>query len=195
MRILYTLVLFCALNSFSQEKLYIEIADGTKLKINSAKIDDDHKKIIYKVVGEAKETKARYEDIKTVAYADYIFRIFKIGKDYEGFFIMSESPTKILGFRNFTAVANRGGGFESSFEHIDVAILDKEGNLLERFDLRESKNKKNIETRKKTFEAVQTHFADCPKLLESIGKYYQPEKKLDRIRDYFGRLDNTISCK
>jgi hypothetical protein len=182
--------------SFSQQQeFFVETADGTKVVITAAKIDGDRKKVIYKISGAERQTKAKYAAIKTVSYAGYVFRVFKIKNKYEGFYIMAETPEKTLGFRKFEKIANKGGGFESTFEHIDFAVFNNQGNLLERQDLRETNNAKNIQTRQLTAQAIQTHFADCQKVMERLAKYYLPEDNDKKdILYFFGQQENIINC-
>ena len=198
MKIAFMLLLFFLnCNCFSQlQESFVEMADGTKLKITSAEIDGYRKKIVYKLAGEEKEIKAKYKAVKSVSYAGYVFRIFKIKNKYEGFYIMTESKQRILGFREFEKTANKGGGFESTFKHIDFAIFDTQGHVLERQDLKETNNAKNIETREKMAVAIRTHFANCPKVLERLSTYYLPNDKNKKdLLNFFGKPEDAVSCK
>lgn len=179
-----------------QQDWYVEKADGTKLQITSVTINYQSKKVKFRVQGDAKDSKAKYKALKSLSYAGYWFRIFKIKNHYAGFYIKSESAEKYLCFHKYIRIANKGGGFESTFEHVDFAVIDKQGNLLDRFDLRETNNAANLEIREKAAASIRAHFSDCPVLLKEFDEYYtRNEKDRSGILDFFKRRESVVSCK
>ena len=194
MRTLFLLpLLLFGLHSFSQQS-YVEKSDGTKETVANVRIDDVHKKAIYRISGEKKDTKTKFAGLKAISFGNFTFRIFRIGKKYEGFYIISQTPSKILGFREFTRTYTHGG-FDSYVKHVDVAIFDIQNNLLERFDLRESDNEKSLAIKQETIEAIRIHFADCPKLLEKLDENLKSEdKRKIAMLPIFGKRDNMIDC-
>jgi len=153
------------LNAFSQS--VIQMKDGSKITVKdqSIHVSPNSKKIHYKLSDVEKEQKVKFSAVDFAKFDEHYFKIFTINKKTKGYYILAEANGKTLATIKSGKVISRGG-FESVLDFYDLLVLDKENNIVEQLTFTGNNSEKSIESRSKVLSIIQTHFQDCPKLLE-----------------------------
>lgn len=165
MKKLLLLIGLISINAFAQNT--IETKSGTKVIPieNSIHVDANGKKIYYKLPDVAKEQKLKFSDLNTANFGDYRFKSFAINKKSKAYYVLAEDKGKTLGTIKTSKVISRGG-FESVLDFYELVVLDANANLLASISFSANNSDKNSKERAGVNAFIQTHFHDCPKLLE-----------------------------
>lgn len=173
MKKLALLLLISSVNCFAQQ--FIQKKDGTKINVveNSIHIEPGNKRIGYLIADNKKDLHVSYKDLDLATYGDFLFKTFLIGKKNIGFFVVAESNGKTLLTTKRTRIKSRGG-FESTYTHYDVLVIDKSNNVLENLSFTDEKNNRNTSDRSKVIPMIQSHFPDCKQLIEKAMLFESP---------------------
>ncbi|GEP50003.1 hypothetical protein FNO01nite_06750 [Flavobacterium noncentrifugens] len=165
MRKLLLLIGLISINASAQNA--IEMKNGTKINPveNSIHVDANGKKIYYKLPNVVKEQKLKFTDLNIANFGDYRFKSFTINKKSKSYYVLAEDKGKTLATIKISKVISRGG-FESVLDFYELVVLDADSNLLASTSFSANNSDKSIQERAGVNPLIQTHFPDCPKLLE-----------------------------
>ena len=165
MKKLLLIISLISIQAFAQN--VIETKTGIKINPveNSIHVDANGKKIYYKLPDVAKEQKLKFSDLSTANFGDYRFKSFVINKKSKAYYVLAEDKGKTFATIKTSKVISRGG-FESVLDFYELAVLDANANLLASISFSANNSEKNIKERAGVNAFIQTHFPDCPKLLE-----------------------------
>ena len=105
----------------------IQKKDGSKIDVSGGTIhvEPGNKRLTYFLKDNKKEMHVKFKELNQATWGDFVFKTFVIdGKD-KGFYVVAESPTKTLVTTKRVRIKSRGG-FESTYTHYEVAVLDKQ---------------------------------------------------------------------
>ena len=173
MKKLALLLIITSVNCFAQQ--FIQKKDGTKINVleNSIHIEPGNKRIGYLIGDNKKKMHVSYKDLDFAIYGDFLFKTFLIGKKNIGFFVVAESNGKKLLTTKRTRIKSRGG-FESTYTHYDVVVLDKSDLVIESLSFTDEKNNRNTADRSKVIPMIQSHFPECKQLIEKAILFESP---------------------
>lgn len=183
------------LNAFSQP--LIQLKDGSKIiaKEQSIHISPSNKKIYYQSSALEKKQKVKFSIVDFAKFEDYYFKIFTINKKTKGFYILAEANDKKLVAIKYGKVISRGG-FESVLDFYELAVLNKENNIVENLTFTGNNSEKSIESRSKVQALIQNHFSGCPKLLEKAKLFESnPSDVNNRMIMTFLDVPVIINCQ
>ena len=165
MKKLLLLISLFSMQIFAQTT--IQLKDGTTINPveNSIHIAATAKKIHYKLPNVNKEQKLKFKDLATANFGDYRFKTFTIDKKQKAFYILAEANGKTLATIKTSKVISRGG-FESVLDFYELAVLDSNSNVVGNITFSSNNSEKSNNERAGVITFIQTHFPDCPKLLE-----------------------------
>ena len=145
----------------------IQLKDGTTINPveNSIHIAATAKKIHYKLPNVDKEQKLKFKDLAVANFGDYRFQTFTIDKKSKAFYILAEANGKTLVTIKTSKVISRGG-FESVLDFYELAVLDANSNSVGNITFSSNNSEKSSNERAGVITFIQSHFADCPKLLD-----------------------------
>lgn len=165
MKKLLLLISLFSMQIFAQTTL--QLKDGTTINPveNSIHIAATAKKIHYKLPNVNKEQKLKFKDLATANFGDYRFKSFTIDKKQKAFYILAEANGKTLVTIKTSKVISRGG-FESVLDFYELVVLDANSNVVGNITFSSNNSEKSSNERAGAITFIQTHFPDCPKLLE-----------------------------
>lgn len=150
----------------------IEKKDGTKIEPETIHVEPGNKRIVYFLKDSKKEMRVKFSDLKQALWNGLVFKTFAIqGKD-KGFYIIAESNGKTLVSTKRTRIKSRGG-FESTYNHYEVAVL-QQNNVLESLSFTDENTDKKATERSKVIPMVKAHFGQCAKLTEKMAAFESP---------------------
>lgn len=168
------LVLFLCLASFNAgAQSLIQKKDGSKITAETVHVEPANKRISYFLKDNKKELHVKFNDLDQASWGDFIFKTFTIEGKTKGFYVVAESKTKTLVTTKRVRIKSRGG-FESTYTHYEVAVLDKQNNTLEDLSFTDENSDKKAVERSKVVPMVKTHFPDCSKLIEKVSAFESP---------------------
>ncbi|NUY80103.1 hypothetical protein HUK80_04285 [Flavobacterium sp. MAH-1] len=138
----------------------IEKKDGTIIEAKNITINFSRKFVEYVLPNESKLHFFFFDQLKEVNAGMSLLRIYGWRK---GYFIKVESDSKIL--------ATVPLGDYRMVQGVKVFILDKEGKILEEFEVEGGDKKKDIERRAALKESLKRNFSDCPKFLGYLSNF------------------------
>jgi len=165
MKNLFLMLCLLSVSAFSQP--FIQKKDGSKIAVleNSIHISPNHKRLYYKLPDVEKEQRLKFSAIEAARFADYYFKTFAVNKKTKGFYVLAEANGKTLATIKYGKIISRGG-FESVLDFYELVVLDANSNLLTSISFSANNSDKNSKERAGVNALIQTHFPDCPKLLE-----------------------------
>lgn len=171
--------LIFSLNAVSQE--VIQKKDGTKITVDdgSIRIESSRNKIAYLMKGDQKVYRVKFKDLDYASYGGFLFKTFIVNKKVKGYFVISEHKNKVLVSSRQTRIKSRGG-FESTYSFYEIAILDKEGNVVETLSFSDENSEKSIAARGQVILMIKNHFSDCSKLLERVSLFESPSTDIKK---------------
>lgn len=150
----------------------IEKKDGTKIEAETIHVEPGNKRIVYFLKDNKKEMRVKFTELKQALWNGLVFKTFTIeGKD-KGFYVIAESGGKTLVSSKRTRIKSRGG-FESTYNHYEVAVL-QQNNAIESLSFTDENSDKKAAERSKVIPLIQTHFGQCPKLTEKVSAFESP---------------------
>jgi hypothetical protein len=173
MKKLLLILFFVSVNGFAQQ--FIQKKDGTKITVadNSIHIEPGKKRIGYMLPDNKKEMHIKYKALNFATYGEFLFKTFPIDKKDIGFFVIAEHKGKTLLTTKRTRIKSRGG-FESTYTHYDVLVLDKSNNVLENLSFTDEKKDRNTADRGKVIPIIQAQFQDCKNVVEKASLFESP---------------------
>lgn len=175
MKKLLLLLLLLSANAFAQQ--FIQKKDGTKIIVadGSIHIEPSNKRIGYLLKDDQKEYHVKFKELDFASYGETLFKTFTVNKKAKAFFVIAENSGKTLVLNKQKRVKSRGG-FESSYVHYELGVLDASGNYVSKVLSFTNENNSNssTETRGKIIPMIKEQFADCPKLIEKITLFESP---------------------
>lgn len=116
--------------------------------------------------------RVKFSDLKQALWNGLVFKTYVIdGKD-KGFYVIAESGGKTLVSSKRTRIKSRGG-FESTYNHYEVAVL-QQNNVVESLSFTDENTDKKSTERSKVIPMARTHFGQCPKLTEKLSAFESP---------------------
>ncbi|HMI06562.1 MAG TPA: hypothetical protein VK528_03375 [Flavobacterium sp.] len=174
MKKLLLFLLLLGANAFAQQ--FIQKKDGTKIIVadGSIHIEPSSKRIGYLLKDDQKEYHVKFKELDFASYGETLFKAFTVEKKTKGFYVIAENNGKTLVLNKQKRVKSRGG-FESSYVHYELGVLDAAGNYAgEILSFTNETSNTSAETRSKIIPMVKAQLADCPKLLEKIVLFESP---------------------
>lgn len=162
-------MVLCSLGIQAQS---IQKSDGTNIDVTDGKIhvEPGNKRLVYFLKDSEKEQRVKFADLKEAKWGDFVFRTFTIEGKAKGYYVVAETASKTLVAIKRMRIKSRGG-FESTYTHYEVAVLDKQNKIVDELSFTdENTDKKSVE-RSKVIPMIQKHFADCPKLIERASAF------------------------
>jgi len=189
-------LLFIFLTSVGFSQTTIEKTDGSKLSVTSVTINTNSEKITYFLPNDTQATTAGFREIKLVYGRDYIFKVFRIKKKFNGFYILSESKTKTLALVKDQRIANRGG-FDLPYNHFSIVVFDKNEEVVDQLNFSDTNTGNNAKYRGKVPGLIKSNFSDCPALMHQINQFenQSDDPKNRKILDFFSDATKRISCE
>lgn len=150
----------------------IEKKDGTKIEPETIHVEPGNKRIVYFLKDSKKEMRVKFTDLKQAIWNGLVFKTFSVdGKD-KGFYVIAEAGGKTLVSSKRTRIKSRGG-FESTYNHYEVAVL-QQGKIVESLSFTDENSDKKAGERAKVIPMVKGHFTQCPKLAEKVSAFESP---------------------
>ena len=170
---LLLILFFLSVNGFAQQ--FFQKKDGTKITVadNSIHIEPGKKRIGYLLPDSKKEMHVSYKVLDFASYGDFFFKTFPVDKKDIGFFVLAAHNGKTLLTTKRTRIKSRGG-FESTYTHYDVLVIDKSNNVLENLSFTDEKNDRNTADRAKVIPMIKNHFAACKNVVEKAALFESP---------------------
>lgn len=186
---------FFSIQIFAQTT--IQLKDGTTIRPveNSIHIATTAKKIHYKLPNVDKEQKLKFKDLAVADFGAYRFKTFTIDKKQKAFYILAEANAKTLVTIKTSKVISRGG-FESVLDFYELAVLDSNSNTVSHITFTSNNSEKSSNERAGVITFIQTHFPDCPKLLEKAKLFESnPSDKNHRMIMTFLDIPVFVNCQ
>lgn len=166
-------LLFLACISVSAQTIVKK--DGTEINVSQGTIhvEPGNKRLTYFLKDSKKELHVKFKELDRANWGDFIFRTFTIDGKEKGYYVVAETASKTLVSAKRTRIKSRGG-FESTYTHYEVAVLDKQNKVVEALSFTDENTDKKSAERGKVVPMISTHFHDCPKLTERAGAFESP---------------------
>lgn len=158
-----------ALTTFHSKKADDEIilknGNKTTIQANSFKVDFESKIISYKSAQNI-AMKLKFSEFNSVVVGVNKFQTlkWKENSEMEGYFVLTETPTKKL----LTRSEPKEEENEITYE---ILITDSNNQILETYTLDNKSNKKSALLRSEIYTVIKYHFPECQKLLERMELY------------------------
>lgn len=172
MKKLFPFVFFLSISVSAQ---VIVKNDGTKIDVSQGTIhvEPGNKRLTYFLKDSKKELHVKFRELDKATWGDFVFRTFTIDGKEKGYYVVAETASKTLVSTKRTRIKSRGG-FESTYTHYEVAVLDKQSKIVEELSFTDENNEKKSAERGKVIPMIQRHFSDCPKLTERATAFESP---------------------
>ena len=172
MKKLIAILFLCSVSVSAQ---LIQKKDGTKIDVSGGTIhvEPGNKRLAYLLKDSKKEMHVKFNELDQATWGDFLFRIFVIDGKNRGFYVVTESEDKVLVTTKRVRIKSRGG-FESTYTHYDVAVLDKQNKILEELSFTDENNEKKSAERAQVIPLVKKYFPDCPRITERAAAFESP---------------------
>lgn len=172
------LLLFVSFLSLNISAQTIQKKDGSRIDVSGGKIhiEAGNKRLTYFLKDSKKEFHVKFNELDKALFDDQLFKAFTIDGKTKGYYVIAETESKILVSTKRTRIKSRGG-FESTYNHYEVAVLDKQNNILEELVFTDENTDKKSAERAQVLPMIQKHFADCPKLIERASAFESPSSE------------------
>jgi|GEM_PF-2407095 len=171
MKKIAALFLLIGLNVFGQS---IQKKDGSTVDISGGQIhvEAGNKRLAYFVKASKKAQYVKFKDLDQATWGDFKFKTFEVGGKRNGYYIIAQNAGKTLVSNKRIRVKSRGG-FESTYTHYEVAVLEGQ-KTLETLSFTDENSDKKAAERSKVIPMIKAHFADCAKLMEKATAFESP---------------------
>ena len=172
MKTIAWLLLFAGLNVFGQS---IQKKDGTTIDLTGGNIhvEAGNKRLVYFQKDSKVEQRVKFKNLNQATWGDFRFKTFDINGKLKGYYIIAENAGKTLLSSKRIRIKSRGG-FESSYTHYEVVVLDAQNRILDAVSFTDENTDKKAIERGKVAPMIKNHFANCSKLVEKATAFESP---------------------
>ena len=166
------LLLFAGLNVLGQS---IRKNDGTTIDVAGGEIhvEAGNKRLTYFQKDSKVAQRIKFKDLNQATWSDFKFKTFAIDGKPKGYYIIAEDGGKTLACAKRIRIKSRGG-FESTYTQYEVVVLDAQNKILDAGSFTDENTDKKATERGKVIPMIKSHFAACPKLVETVTAFESP---------------------